>query len=146
MTPHPMPPIVLSNEDVMRLAQLAVSADYRRVPESKLLLAEIGRAEILPSSELPYDVVSMNSLVEFVDEQTGTARRVTLVYPRDADIARERVSVLSPVGMALIGLRVGQTIDWPTPMGQRLLLRVAARRPQVTVGRAHDHSNSARQG
>jgi regulator of nucleoside diphosphate kinase len=121
-----MPPIVLSREDAARLEQLADSPELRRAPAVARLQAELARARVLPASELPRDVVAMNASLDCVEERSGTARRLTLVYPREADIARGRVSVLSPVGMALLGLRVGQSIDWPAPSGRALRLRVTA--------------------
>jgi regulator of nucleoside diphosphate kinase len=121
-----MPSIVLSDKDVVRLERLSDSPEFRHDPTVTQLLAEISRARVVPASELPGDVVSMNSTVECVDERSGIARGLTLVYPHDADIGQGRVSVLSPVGMALLGLRVGQSIDWPAPSGS-LRLTVAAR-------------------
>lgn len=119
-----MPPIVLSDRDVGRLEQLLDAPERRRDAAAAELSAEIARARVLPASELPADVVSMHSRVVCTDDVAGIERRVTLVYPREADIARGRVSVLSPVGMALLGLRIGQTIEWPTPAGNRLRLTV----------------------
>ena len=121
-----MPPIVLSDEDAVRLEQLADSPELRRVPAVAQLQAELARARVLPANELPRDVVAMNASLACVEERSGRARRLTLVYPREADIARGRVSVLSPVGMALLGLRVGQSIDWPAPAGRALRLTVTA--------------------
>lgn len=119
-----MPPIVLSDEDVARLERLSESPALRREPAVAQLLAEISRASVLPADQLPDDVVGMNSSVVCREGHTGAERRFTLVYPRDADIARGRVSVLSPVGIALLGLRVGQSIDWPAPAGNPLRLTV----------------------
>jgi regulator of nucleoside diphosphate kinase len=68
----------------------------------------------------------MNSRVVFEDEQTGERREVTLVYPREADIDAGKISILVPVGSALLGLRVGQSIDWTLPGGQKRRYRVIA--------------------
>ena len=141
-----MPSIVLSDKDVVRLERLSDSPQFRRDSTVTQLLAEIARARVLPASELPRDVVSMNSTVECLDERSGTARRLTLVYPHDADIAQVRVSVLSPVGMALLGLRVGQSIDWPAPSGS-LRLTVAARRDRdADVGAAEQAARERERG
>ena len=121
-----MPPIVLSREDAVRLERLADSPELRRVPAVAQLQAELARARVLPANELPNDVVAMNASLACIEERSGTARRLTLVYPGEADIAQGRVSVLSPVGMALLGLRVGQSIDWPAPAGRALRLTVTA--------------------
>ena len=79
---------------------------------------------------MPADVVTMNSTVDCIDDISGDTHPVTLVYPRDADAAAGRVSVLAPVGSALLGLSVGQQIDWQAPGGRALRLRVVAIRYQ----------------
>lgn len=122
-----MPPIVLSDEDVARLERLSDIPELRQDPSVTQLLAEISRARIVPARHMPADVVTMNSSVVCLDGHTGRERRLTLVYPHDADIARGRVSVLSPVGTALLGLRIGQSIDWPAPTGSPLRLTVTER-------------------
>lgn len=126
MASQQMPPITLSTDDLLHLKRLADSPRLHQAFEARLLLADIAGARVVPSNELPSDVVSMNSVVDCIDELTGTFWRFALVYPRDADITRDRVSVLSPVGMALLGTRVGQSIDYPSPAGRRLRLKVAA--------------------
>ena len=88
------------------------------------LQAELDRADVLPAADVPDDVVTMHSQVYYVDETTGERRAVTLVYPHEADIAKGRVSVLAPVGAALLGLSTGQSIDWGFPHGVRRRLRV----------------------
>jgi regulator of nucleoside diphosphate kinase len=107
------PRIVLSAEDYGRLSALATAASSR-MPE----LAEIERAHVLARGRLPADTVCMHSEVEFRDDTTGKIQTVTLVYPGEADISQHRVSVLTPVGTALIGLRSGHSITWETPTGQ----------------------------
>ena len=79
---------------------------------------------MLEPEEMPADVVTMHSLVRFVDEDNGEEQTVTLVYPFEADAALGRVSVLAPIGTALLGLRVGQRIDWQVPSGGTRRLRV----------------------
>lgn len=125
-----LPPIVMSAEDSVRLEQLADSPGLRTMSGVAQLQAEIARASILPAKEMPRDVVTMNASVQCVDERTGIERRLTLVYPGAADIAHGRVSVLSPVGLALLGLRVGQSIDWRAP-GQTLRLTVTDVHPDA---------------
>jgi regulator of nucleoside diphosphate kinase len=119
-----LPPIVLSDEDVARLEQLADRPELRHEPAIAQLLVEIGRARVVPARQVPSDVVTMNSIVLCREDNTGAERCLTLVYPHEADIARGRVSVLSPVGLALLGLRKGQSIDWPVPAGHPLRLTV----------------------
>jgi regulator of nucleoside diphosphate kinase len=90
------------------------------------LQAELDRADVLPAAEVPEDVVTMHSKVSYVDESNGERRRVTLVYPEEADVPAGRISVLAPVGAALLGLSRGQSIDWEFPKGIRRRLRVLA--------------------
>lgn len=85
------------------------------------LLAELDRAQIVAPSEVPSDVVTMNSRVTLVDRETSERMEVTLVFPADADAAAGRISVLAPVGTAIIGYREGETIEWPVPSGIRRL-------------------------
>lgn len=72
----------------------------------------------------PGNVVTMNSRVVFKDEETSESREVSLVYPKDSDPQQGRISVFAPVGAALLGLSVGQTIDWPLPQGRLKRYRV----------------------
>lgn len=91
---------------------------------AEALSEELERAEVLPAAEITGDVVTMNSRVVFRDEETGEHREISLVYPRASDPRQGRISVLAPVGSALLGLSVGQTIDWPLPRGRRKRLRL----------------------
>ncbi|EYD76666.1 Regulator of nucleoside diphosphate kinase [Rubellimicrobium mesophilum DSM 19309] len=75
------------------------------------LLTELVRAEVLPEDQVPSGLVRMGSTLSFRTE-AGQVRRVTLVFPQDADIAQGKVSVLTPIGAALVGLSVGQSIPW----------------------------------
>ena len=78
---------------------------------------ELDRAQVLAKGRRPIDVVSMGCEVEFRDESTGRVQKVTLVDPREADIEQRKISVLTPVGTALIGLRTGTSITWETGPG-----------------------------
>jgi regulator of nucleoside diphosphate kinase len=85
-----------------------------RTPEvAETLLAELQRATVLAPDKLPDNVVRMGSTVGYRTDD-GNERSVTLVYPAEADIAQGKISILTPIGAALIGLSVGQTIDWTT--------------------------------
>jgi len=119
--------IVVTEPDLLRLSRLLVSqATGRNGRECDELEAELGRADVVPSREIPANVVTMNSRARFVDQDTGEELELTLVYPRDADLARGRISVLAPVGAALLGLSVGQSIEWPLPRGGARRLKVSA--------------------
>ena len=124
------PSIHLIDTDYDIIAGLALSIERRSPELSKLLLDEINRAEIHERDVIPPDVVTMGSEVEFLDVEAGTKREVRLVLPADADIEAGRVSILTSVGAGLIGLREGQSIDWPCPSGRRRVLRILnVRRP-----------------
>ena len=81
-------------------------------------------ADIVPATDVGADVVTVNSTVSFRDELTDSVHRVTVVYPHDMSVGRRRISVLSPVGSALLGQRVGQVVHAALPDGTTRQLRV----------------------
>ncbi len=89
------------------------------------LRAELDRAKVVSAEQVPVDIVTMNSRIVFEDE-SGTRREVLLVYPPAANGESDRISVLSSEGTALLGLAVGETIDWPVPEGGTRRLRIVA--------------------
>ena len=125
MTTMPLwlsPNIVLSQGDHQKLSILALTGDGHDPEVADDLLHELDRASIVADASLPSDVVSMGSLVRF---RTGRDQRtVRLVYPGEADISSGRISVLTPVGAALIGLRAGQSITFRTRDGRPQMLTV----------------------
>jgi len=128
------PRIILSAHDYERLSALARAAS-RRMPDLAADLAEeIGRAHVLAKGRYPEHIVCMNSEVEFRDDATGKTQTVRLGYPEAADIAEGKISVLTPVGTALIGLPEGQSIKWESPSGELRQLTVLAVREHGTVG------------
>jgi regulator of nucleoside diphosphate kinase len=125
------PAIILSADDYERLSLLAHAARKRMPALAEELADEIGRARIIAKGEYPQHIVCMNSQVEFRDETTRKVQKVTLVYPEEADISQGKVSVLTPVGTALIGLENGQSISWETPSGElRQLTVLSVRQPE----------------
>lgn len=118
------PPIKISEIDADSISALALSAEERLPQVAALLLAEIDRAKMLSPAAMPDNVVTMMSTVEFIDERNGQPRTVQLVYPQEADIAQNKISILTPIGAALIGLQEGQTIEWPDRGGATRNLRV----------------------
>ena len=125
------PDIVLTATDERRLAQL-LEAKAEELDQDTLerLEGELERATIVESSQIPDDVVTMNSVVSFEDLETGQSSEVTLVYPSATSGTAARVSILAPIGSALLGLSVGNSIEWPVPGGRSRHLRVTAVRYQ----------------
>jgi len=120
------PPIIVSSLDLARLDALLESPAHSRNPAATALGKELDRAQVLPPEQVPEGIVTMHSRVECVDELQGSAHTLTLVYPHEADFDQGKVSVLAPVGSALLGLSVGQSIDWVAPGDRKLRLRVTA--------------------
>jgi len=118
------PPIHMIDTEADALTALAIGAEERLPQVSAMLLEEIARADIHPAGEIPADVVTMHASVEFADEASGTTRTVQLVFPKEADISAGRVSIMTPVGAGLIGLREGQSILWPDRDGHERRLRI----------------------
>jgi len=85
---------------------------------------ELTRARVVPQGAVPRDVVTMNSTVIYEDVASGVRRTVTVVYPRDASAADGKVSVLAPIGCALLGMSVGQTLAWRLPGKRTAHIRV----------------------
>jgi regulator of nucleoside diphosphate kinase len=117
--------ILVTRQDFARLERMIETHVASRDRAAVVALEEeLGHAKIVDAGQIPPDVVTMNSTVRFVDEQSGDEQEVTLVYPGAEDGAHPRVSILAPVGSALLGLRTGESIDWPMPDGQIKRLRV----------------------
>jgi regulator of nucleoside diphosphate kinase len=117
--------IILTAQDVARLQRVVQQyASGKNAAACAALEAELDRAEVVEPAEVPADVVTMNSRLRFRYEGSGEEREVTLVYPFAANLDEGRVSVLAPIGAALLGLSVGQAIEWPMPDGSAERLRV----------------------
>jgi regulator of nucleoside diphosphate kinase len=120
-----VPSIILTRLDVQRLERLIDSQDENS-PGVKALQAELDRAEqVVGHDEVPAGLVTMNSRVHCREESSGKDYHLKLVYPQDAGV-EGTVSVLAPIGSALLGLQVGQHIDWPAPGGKTLKLTLLA--------------------
>ena len=136
MTSHSgLPPsIIVSTRDMARLEALLDSPALSRHPAAVALSQELERAQVLPPEQIPAGIVTMHSRVDCVDELHDEKHSLTLVYPHEADFDKGHVSVLAPVGSALLGLSVGQSIDWVAPGGRQLRLRVTAvhNQPEAT--------------
>lgn len=128
------PPIQMIDIEADLLSDLAMHTEGRNPQVSRLLLEEIARADVRDAALVDADVVTINATVAFLDEASGTRRSVQLVLPGDADIAAGRISILTPVGAGLIGLRAGQSILWPDRDGrERKLTIVKVSREPVPV-------------
>lgn len=124
------PKIRLIDSEAERLEDLAVRAAAVTPDVSRLLLAEIDRAEIHTRRTIPRNVVTMNAQVDYLDEASGQKRSIQLVFPNDADMDGGRVSILTPAAAGLIGLAEGQAISWPARDGkERRLVVVKVRQP-----------------
>ena len=127
------PPIMVSEAEYDRLTGLA-EASLDRLPNAAgSLLAEMDRATVAAAASMPPDVVRMGSTVTLHGDDGP--QRVRLVYPADADIAQGRISVLTPLGAALIGVRAGHAIRWASRDGRELSLDVVAVEPPEDEGR-----------
>lgn len=129
LPPSQSVPIRLTARDLARLDALLASPTYRHHPGAASLQSELDRADVLAPDADAAGIVGMHAHVDCVDEHDGSRHTLTLVYPHEADAGAGRVSVLAPVGAALLGLAVGQRIDWPGVNGRTLRLRVLAVAP-----------------
>jgi regulator of nucleoside diphosphate kinase len=111
------PRIVVAKTDYARLTGLAESALTRDSAVADYLLEELSRAHVVPDDACSPHVVRVGSKVTYSDDVARRTHRITVVYPWEADIERNLVSVLTPVGAALIGLSPAQSIEWPAPDG-----------------------------
>nr|WP_199710863.1 nucleoside diphosphate kinase regulator [Noviherbaspirillum cavernae] len=118
------PKIIISSLDADRLEQLLESLPAHAFPGREDLEAELARAEVVDSKEMPPTVVTMNSTVRFRMESSSEAFTLTLVYPKDVDASGGTISILAPVGSALLGLSKGDEIEWPKPGGGVLRVRI----------------------
>ena len=117
------PGIILTSRDLNRLETLLEALPAATFPGKTELLAELDRADVVEPQDVPPDVVTMNSKVRFALE-SGEEFCLTLVYPQDMDGSAERISILAPVGSALLGLSAGEHIEWPRPGGGMMKVRL----------------------
>ena len=115
-------PIYISREDYTKLRLLVASALYSNASAAlEKLRSELDRAAVIDPAGFPANIVTMNSTVEFEDLGTSEVEEYTITFPENADVEHKRISVLAPIGTALIGCRVGDIIKWSTPGGIREL-------------------------
>ena len=136
------PNIRISQSDHARLSALASTFTARNPEASDELLAELERARIVADGWVSAGTVRMGSTVTFKPD-TGDRKTITLVFPGDADISEGKVSILTPIGTALIGLSAGQSIMWTARNGRRHELLVLAVSQPAPGGDAADRRASA---
>ncbi|OOE32012.1 nucleoside diphosphate kinase regulator [Salinivibrio kushneri] len=118
------PNIVVSSLDADRLDTLLDSLSNGAFPGKAELEAELARAKIVNPKDVPSTIVSMNSTVRFRVESSEEEFSMTLVYPKDMDSSGHKISILAPVGSALLGLSLGDKIEWPKPGGGFLRVHI----------------------
>ncbi len=115
-------PIYISREDYSRLRLLVATALHSNASAAlQKLREELDRAAVIDPAAFPADVVTMDSTVEFEDLGTSEIEEYTITFPETANVERKRMSILAPIGTALIGCRVGDIVRWSTPGGIRQL-------------------------
>ncbi|MBS0313755.1 MAG: nucleoside diphosphate kinase regulator [Burkholderiales bacterium] len=116
--------IFITKFDKARLEELISVADEfggRDRKDLEALADELDRADVVASAEVPPDVVTMNSKVVLSDQKTGEKMTYVLVFPKDANVAEGRISVLAPVGTSILGYAKGDVVEWTVPYGKRLI-------------------------
>ncbi|WP_207436131.1 nucleoside diphosphate kinase regulator [Sabulibacter ruber] len=110
--------IYLTERDYERLHNMVQAQRMVNGTQSvEALCRELKRARVVASKEVPSDVITMNSRVRLREMRSSAEMEITIVYPKDADITHRKVSVLAPVGTAILGCRVGDMIEWPVGNG-----------------------------
>lgn len=118
------PKIVISSLDAERLERLLEALPDEAFPGKEEFEEELARAEVVEPQDMPPTVVTMNSTVRFRVESSKEEFTLTLVYPKDMDASSNKISILAPVGSALLGLSQGDEIEWPKPGGGVLRVRI----------------------
>ncbi len=118
------PAIIINELDAERIDRLLEQPAFAELPVAEALNAELDRAQMCKPEEIPADIVTINSRVKFRNLNSGEEHLRTLVYPANLTDTASQLSVLAPVGAALLGLRVGDTIRWTLPGGIETHLEV----------------------
>lgn len=118
------PSITISSLDLERIEALLERLPANALPGRSILEAELDRADVLEPQDMPADVVTMNSTVRCTLLESDKTQTLTLVYPAGMDGSPDKVSIFAPVGMALLGLRLGDSLKLPGAIGQPMTVRV----------------------
>lgn len=121
-----LPPITVSRQDLERLYLLLEKLPAENFASAVALENELIRANVLEAQDIPPDVVTMRSIVRFVINPSGKVFELLLCYPDDMDENPNKVSILAPIGSAILGMSVGQEIEWPAPGGGNVSVRIVA--------------------
>lgn len=123
-------------EELECILNVAGKISERAEGELRGLKSEVERAQIVPSDRIPPDVITLNSTAELLDLDTGEIMNFTLVLPKDAQIEDGKISVLAPLGTAMLGYRVGDEFEWPIPYGlRRLKITQVSFQPEAVLKR-----------
>lgn len=128
--------IDITDRDMKRLRELLETArrfnSHSRAALDQLE-TELERAQVVASDQIPADVITMHSTARLIDVETGEEMVYTLVYPHEADIDQHRISVLAPIGIAILGYRVGDSLEWQVPEGlSRLKVKEVIYQPEAS--------------
>ena len=118
------PTIFVTTNDAAKLRELirkSFHSDYRGSEYLTKLAEEIEKASVVEADQVPSDVITLNSTARLVDQNTDEEMRYTLVFPEDADVSKGKISVLAPIGTAMLGYKTGDTFAWDTPGGKRII-------------------------
>ena len=118
------PSIFLTTKDVEKLRDIireAYHTDYRGSVYLKRLAAEIEKASVVRPDQIPSDVITLNSTARLIDQETNEETIYSLVFPEDADTSQGKISILAPIGTAMLGYKVGDIFEWDTPGGKRII-------------------------
>ena len=118
------PSIFITTKDAEKLRKLireAFHSDYRGSDYLKKLAEEMEKAAVVNPDQIPADVITLNTTARLVDQATNEEMVYTLVFPEDADVSQGKISVLAPIGTAMLGYKTGDLFEWDTPGGERTL-------------------------
>jgi regulator of nucleoside diphosphate kinase len=118
------PSIFITTKDAEKLRKLireAYHSEYRGSDYLKVLAEEMEKAAVVNPDQIPADVITLNSTARPLDQETNEEMVYTLVFPEDADLSQGKISILAPIGTAMLGYKTGDTFEWDTPGGKRTL-------------------------
>jgi len=116
------PSIYITKTDEKKLKGLiweSQNSEYRGSDYLKMLAGEVEKAQVVEPHKIPSDVITMNSTAHLIDQESDDEMIYTLVFPEEADVSQGKISVLAPIGTAMLGYRVGDIFEWDTPGGKR---------------------------